>query len=144
MTQDPWRRPESPRYTWGEPPVPYSGAAQQPTPGRASTPHGVGWRVRHSAWLLAVLLGMGLFCWVGFAYCAVRTRDPRWRVPLVGFLLASLPGWLMTAAWTRPNGDLTTGAESYVLCMWAAATLFGLYTAPEYLRWRAAREQQRW
>lgn len=123
MTQDRWR-----------------GYKPNPEP---DLPTDRGWRLRHSRWMLAVVLGFGLLSWIGFAYCAIRTRDPRWRAPLVAFFGASIAGWIMYATWTRPDGGLTNAAQSYVVCMWLSAIVFGLFAGPDYLRWRASQEPGR-
>ncbi|GAB96589.1 hypothetical protein BJY21_002394 [Kineosphaera limosa] len=88
------------------------------------------WRLRHSAWLLPVLLGLGIFAWVGFVYVAARTRRPSF-VALAGFFLVA---GAVAGFW--PNDADNTGG-GVMLFVWAAAIVTALIINPGYLRWRA-------
>lgn len=97
------------------------------------------WRVRHSAWILAPVLSIGLLSFVGFGYCALRIRERRWAALTAISFATSAVGWAVTANWTTPSGDLTAGATVYLLGLWLGSVVFALLVAPDYLRWRAGR-----
>jgi hypothetical protein len=41
------------------------------------------WRLRHSAWLLAPILGIGILSFVGFVYVGLRVRTRKFWIALV-------------------------------------------------------------
>lgn len=95
------------------------------------------WRVRHSAWLLAPILGFGIFSFVGFLYCAVRVRNRKWwRVAAItGGLSAVL--WALAFGWTDDNGETTDGVATLTILIWIGFMIWGAILNRDYLRWRA-------
>jgi hypothetical protein len=53
------------------------------------------WRIRHSAWLLAPILGCGLFSWIGFIYLAARTRRVAWWIIAVVYTGAGIAAMVL-------------------------------------------------
>jgi hypothetical protein len=95
------------------------------------------WRVRHSAWLLAPVFGCGLLSFVGFVYCAIRVRQPKWTVVAAISVALTILGWILASTWTNADGDLSTGATVYIVELWLASILFALVINRDYLEWRA-------
>jgi hypothetical protein len=95
------------------------------------------WRIRHSAWLLAPILGFGIFSFVGFLYCAVRVRNQKWwRVAAItGGLSAVL--WALSFGWTDDKGQTSDGAATLTIFLWIGFVIWGAILNRDYLRWRA-------
>jgi hypothetical protein len=99
------------------------------------------WRRRHSAWLLAPILGLGAFSFIGFVYCAVRIRERKWVVLAGVSGLLSVAGWFLVSAWTDANGNTSNAATAYVLGLWVTSVVFAFVVNPDYLAWRASSRQ---
>nr|WP_269457948.1 restriction endonuclease [Nocardioides scoriae] len=93
------------------------------------------WKVRHSAWLLAVILGVGSFSCVGFIYCAVRVRSTTWKRRAVVVTALSLVGLISLVTPVEPIQDLGAG---YAAFLWLGLIGYGLFVNRDYLRWRSA------
>ncbi|GAA1980074.1 hypothetical protein GCM10009817_20940 [Terrabacter lapilli] len=101
------------------------------------------WRLRHSAWLLAPILGFGVFSFIGFLYCAIRIRNAKWwRIAGVTAVLSAIAIVLMSlfsegekgAKAAGPGSDLAVG---YMLALWVGLIIYGITVNRDYLRWRA-------
>lgn len=90
------------------------------------------WRLRHSAWMIPALIGIGVLAWVSFVYVAARTRRPLY-VGIAGFFLVA---GALGGFW--PD-DANNTAGGILVFVWAAAIVTALVINPGYLRWRAAR-----
>lgn len=93
----------------------------------------IGWKLRHSLWMLAPLIGMGAVSWVGFVYVAGRTRRRPHIVIAFFFLIVGM----IAALWpSNPNmpGDNTAGG--LLGLVWAGALVSALLVNPGYLRFR--------
>lgn len=90
------------------------------------------WRLRHSAWMLGPLLGLGALSWVGLVYVAARTRRTTWIALAAGFFVAG-----GVAAFWPVGTDNTQGG--LLVFVWAAAVVTAFIINPSYLRWRAGR-----
>lgn len=99
---------------------------------------GTGWRIRHSRWILASILGCGLLSFVGFVYCAIRVKEPRWFVLAAFSTAASILGFILISVWTLPNGETSDAAMVYMLDLWGVSVVFAFLVAGDYLAWRAA------
>lgn len=95
------------------------------------------WRRRHSAWLLAPVLGFGLFSFVGFVYCAIRVKERKWVVLAVVAVVLTVLGWIFISAWTDANGQASTAAITYLLELWLVSVIFACLVNRDYLNWRA-------
>lgn len=82
------------------------------------------WRVRHSAWLLAPILGIGMFSFVGFVYVALRVRSRKFWIACVIGCLGSALAWI--------TADIA-------LIVWIGLIVYGFVINRDYLRWRANR-----
>jgi hypothetical protein len=102
-------------------------------------PVGRGWRIRHSLWILAPILGFGFLSFVGFAYCAARVRTRAWTVTAIGTVLLTIIGYILIGAWTDATGSPTTAATVYMIDLWLASIAFAFIVNRDYLAWRAER-----
>ena len=97
------------------------------------------WRIRHSAWLLAPILGIGLLSFVGFAYIGLRARTRKFWIALVVGGVGSAIVWVVTsdsnaAVDGSQVSDWGTGVS---LAVWAGLIVYGVLINRDYLRWRA-------
>lgn len=108
------------------------------------------WRLRHSAWLLAPLLGCGMLSFVGFLYVAIRVQTKKfWIAATVGcvgsaavWIIMALAGDLEepsqaagTADGASTTSDLGVGVA---MAAWAGLLVYAVVLNRDYLRWRAA------
>ena len=98
-----------------------------------------GWRVRHSLWLLAPLLGCGAFSFVGFLYCAIRVGTRRWWLVATFWTLASVAVWTMAIVQgeTGRSGPYDDIGAVLLIVVYLAAIVHALILNRDYLRWRA-------
>jgi hypothetical protein len=82
------------------------------------------WRVRHSAWLLAPILGLGLLSFVGFVYVALRVRNRRFWVACAVGCIGSVLSWI---------------SNDIAIIVWIGLIVYGFVLNRDYLRWRASR-----
>lgn len=115
------------------------------------------WRRRHSAWLLAPILGCGLLSFVGFLYIAVRAQTKKlWfgaAISGVGsavvWLVMALSGDLKDTSGTAASGDTSVADTSsgwgsgVALAIWAALLVYAILLNRDYLRWRAGYTESR-
>ena len=95
------------------------------------------WKVRHSAWLLAVALGVGSFSCIGFIYCAVRVRSTAWKRRAIVVTTLSLVGLVLLLTPVEPMQEVGAG---YAAILWLVLIGYGLFVNRDYLQWRSAQE----
>ena len=95
------------------------------------------WKVRHSAWLLAVALGVGSFSCIGFIYCAVRVRSTAWKRRAIVVTTLSLVGLVLLLTPVEPLQEVGGG---YAAILWLVLIGYGLFVNRDYLQWRSAQE----
>lgn len=95
------------------------------------------WKVRHSAWLLAVALGVGSFSCIGFIYCAVRVRSTAWKRRAIVVTTLSLVGLVLLLTPVEPMQEVGGG---YAAILWLVLVGYGLFVNRDYLQWRSAQE----
>ena len=100
------------------------------------------WRLRHSLWLLAPILGFGYLSFVGFVYCAVRVRERRWTILAVLSVSLTVIGFVLVATWSDGGNGTSTAAVMYVVDLWIVSVLFALVVNHDYLAWHARHELQ--
>lgn len=111
-----------------------------PIPPSANDSEYRAWRWRHSLWLLAPILGVGVLSFVGFVYCAVKVRERRWAVLATFSVVLTIVGYVLLSTWTNSAGDASNAASAYVFGLWAASVILGFVVNRDYLAWRARRE----
>ena len=99
-----------------------------------------GWKVRHSAWLLAVALGVGSFSCIGFIYCAVRVRSTIWKRRAIVVTTLSLVG---IALLSMPAESMQEVGGGFAAILWLGLFGYGLFVNRDYLQWRSAQEPVR-
>jgi hypothetical protein len=97
------------------------------------------WRVRHSAWMLPVLLGFGFMTWVGFAYIAARARKPIWTAVAVGYLAAAVTSVTVSSMEGADSSSVVGGVIGTVT--WVVGIVHAFLVRPSWLRWRAHHDQ---
>lgn len=106
------------------------------------------WRIRHSAWLLAVIFGFGFVSFVGFLYCAIRVRSRKWWFRAAVAFGATVPGWIIMSVFTSTEDQradmLRVVPEDYPIILWIVLTGYGFVANRDYLRWRASPEPPRY
>lgn len=102
------------------------------------------WRVRHSAWLLAVIFGLGFFSFVGFVYCAVRVQSRKWWAIASLSSVLTLALWVMVFSSEKVDGktQVSDAAAAYYLLVWVGSIAAGFWLNRDYLRWRAGQTAQ--
>lgn len=95
------------------------------------------WKVRHSAWLLAVALGVGSFSCIGFIYCAVRVRSTAWKRRAIVVTALSLVALVLLSTPVESLQDVGSG---YAAILWLGLIGYGLFVNRDYLKWRSAQE----
>jgi uncharacterized membrane protein YsdA (DUF1294 family) len=98
------------------------------------------WRIRHSAWLLAPILGMGFFSFVGFLYVALRVRKRKFWIACAIACLGSALVAISTSIWNERNGNSSTGG-GVIMAVWVGLVVFAMVLNRDYLRWRASRTE---
>jgi hypothetical protein len=91
------------------------------------------WRIRHSAWLLAPILGFGLLSFVGFVYVGLRVRTRKFWIALVVGCIGSAIVFVATE-WI-PGA----GGGAVIMAAWIALVAYGFVLNRDYLWWRAGR-----
>ncbi|MCM0673211.1 helix-hairpin-helix domain-containing protein [Micromonospora phytophila] len=102
-----------------------------PSPGAS-----LGWRIRHSLWLLLPVAGCGFLAGAGFLYIGVRSRRPAWWIAGIVYLVV---GWTLfaTIGESDKTGILSTVATVALMAMWVTSILHGCLINSSWLRWRA-------
>jgi len=124
------------------------------TPGLGPSPHRQlptrtrlarrGWRIRHSAWLLAPILGFGLFSWIGFVYVAARTRRVAWWITAAVYTDAGVTAMVLISISTGQQDPRLDIGVTLLLIGWLGGTLHAIFLNRDYLRWRATRADEPW
>lgn len=97
-----------------------------------------GWRLRHSAWMLAPIFGLGFVTWVGFAYIGIKARRRDWWLSAIVYGAVVV---IVFAFSGSPDDPGTTSSEwvgGAIIAAWAAGIAHALLVNKSWLRWRAA------
>jgi hypothetical protein len=103
-----------------------------------------GWRLRHSAWLLAPILGMGLVSWVGFVYIAARTRRVAWWITALVYTAVGVIAMVLVFSSTGQEDPRLDIGMTLLLLGWLGGTLHAIFLNRDYLRWRASLADTPW
>jgi hypothetical protein len=96
----------------------------------------LGWRVRHSWWLLLSILGFGCLNGLGFIYIGLRARRPAWWIPGIVYLVAGWAFFLLGSSATPETAAATWFAMSW-FAVWVGSLLHACLVNSAWLRWRA-------
>lgn len=99
------------------------------------------WRIRHSAWLLPVVLGLGVVTAVGFAYIAIRARNARWWKIAAAYLTATVVVVALSEISENSSGEMADWVGWLAVAMWGIAIVHGLALNREWLRWCAGQRR---
>jgi serine/threonine protein kinase len=90
-------------------------------------PHGVGWKVLHSLWMLPTLL-FGMATWLSFGYIAARHRRPTWLVAAVVYLVLAVVAFaLVGSAPANKDTPQSTAGMVLGLLLWPAGIIHALW-----------------
>ena len=96
-------------------------------------PTSLGWRFRHSLWMIPAFVGIGALAWVSFVYVAARTRRRSWIGIAAFFVVAGAIAAFMPKTENNVSGGM-------LVFVWAAAIVTALLLNPSYHEWLARRE----
>lgn len=98
------------------------------------------WRTRHSAWLLAPILGLGMLSFIGFVYVGFRVRTRKFWIACVVGCAGSAFMWIGESIWGKTgDGDNNgTWGGGIMMAVWVALILYAVIINRDYLRWRAS------
>ncbi|MCL2091842.1 MAG: helix-hairpin-helix domain-containing protein [Micrococcales bacterium] len=94
------------------------------------------WRLRHSAWLLAPILGCGFLSGIGFLYTALRVRTRKFWIALVVAGLASTACIALMELY--PDEEPALVSLTWWVC-YLGMIVYAFVLNRDYLRWRARR-----
>ncbi|WP_160292480.1 helix-hairpin-helix domain-containing protein [Arthrobacter sp. SPG23] len=98
------------------------------------------WRIRHSAWLLAPILGFGVFSFVGFLYVALRVRNRKFWIACIVACLGATVMVIANSIWNTRNGSSSAGG-AVTMIVYVGLVVFAIVLNRDYLRWRANRTE---
>lgn len=98
-----------------------------------------GWRLRHSAWVLLPIVGLGLLTWVAFAYVGVRARRARWWGAAVVYGIGISASLVLFGSSPQAQGTTVRDdiAGTLFLGVWAGGIVHALIANSAWLTWRA-------
>ena len=96
------------------------------------------WRLRHSLWLLAPILGFGMFSFIGFLYVAIRVRSRKFWLIAAAASAGGVLVWLFAGDPDSGKGAASDNVFGAILfAVWAGSIALGFIINRDYLRWRA-------
>ena len=109
------------------------------------------WRLRHSAWLLAPIMGCGLLSFVGFVYVALRVRTKKFWIAALISCMGSAVLWVATATGDASEtggtvdsagatSEMSDWAAGLAFAVWAGLLVYAVLLNRDYLRWRAGQD----
>lgn len=113
-----------------------SNGGWQPPSAPPSPAASLGWRIRHSLWLLLPVAGCGFLAGAGFLYVGLRARRPAWWIAGIVYLVI---GWtsFATVGEADKTSTLSTVAAVVLMALWVASIVHGFVINSSWLRWRA-------
>jgi hypothetical protein len=93
-----------------------------------------GWRVRHSLWLVAPLLGFGLLTWAAFLYIGLRTHHRPWLVASALYGTAAISVVAIISSSPAEGARPIDAVGGLILVLeWAVGFAHALVVNPRYL-----------
>src|SRR5690348_14196695 len=95
------------------------------------------WRLRHSIWLLAPILGFGMLTWAAFLYIGTKAKRWDWLVAGIVYAIATAVTFYFIDGTEGPQGHENEWTGSAALAIWLAGIVHGLLSNKGWLRWRS-------
>jgi uncharacterized caspase-like protein len=92
------------------------------------------WRLQHSLWLVAPLIGLGFLTWTAFLYIGVRVHHRPWLMASAFYGVCAVAAGAMTG--TSPPGGgraIDTVGALLLMLVWAGGFVHALVVNPRYL-----------
>jgi hypothetical protein len=105
-------------------------------PGAARPRPTLGWRIRHSWWLLFPILGFGCLNGIGFIYVGLRTRRPAWWVAGIVYLLAGWAFFILVGT-SDPESNASDWFVGGFMAVWIGSLVHACLINSAWLQWRS-------
>jgi DNA uptake protein and related DNA-binding proteins len=107
-------------------------------PAFAAGPSGpsLGWRIRHSLWLLIPALGVGCLGGLGFLYVGIRARRPAWWIAGICYLVLGWASFIVVGESPQQSTVGAVGVWVFLFTYLASLIHAGVINGA-WLRWRA-------
>ncbi|ROT32162.1 helix-hairpin-helix domain-containing protein [Micromonospora sp. HM5-17] len=96
----------------------------------------LGWRIRHSLWLLIPALGLSWLGGIGFLYVGIRARRPAWWISGICYLVLGWTSFVVVGV-TPQQSVVSTIAVWVYLVSYLASLIHAAAINGAWLRWRA-------
>lgn len=96
-----------------------------------------GWRLRHSLWLLAPILGLGILTWAAFLYIGTRAHSRYWQVSGIGYAIIAAFLFIFIDSTEGPAGKPNEWVGGAIFALWLTGIVHAVLSNRSWLRWRS-------